>query len=94
MYKKKQKQVADIWLLTVESWYGRWYEYDIIVASCTDSIYDLENEKWLFYNMVDHIEIYGSRVTEGFSTFNVYLVLFYWNQSAGQSSGLVKLTLL
>ena len=53
--------VADIWLLTVSwTWYARWYEYEMFITSCTDSIYDLENEWWLFGDMIDHVGIYGS----------------------------------
>ena len=57
-----------------ESWHGRWYEYEIFIASCTDNIYDLENERWLLGDMIDHVGIYGSRVAEGLSAFNVGLV--------------------
>ena len=64
---------SDFWLF-LEPWYARWYEYEIFIASCTDSIYDLENERWLFGDMIDHVGIYGSRVAEGFSAFNVGLV--------------------
>ena len=69
------------WLLTsdfwqfLEPWHGRWYEYEIFIASCTDNIYDLENERWLFGDMIDHVGIYGSRVAEGLSAFNVGLVV-------------------
>ena len=38
------------------------------------ALYDLENERWLFGDMIDHVGIYGSRVAEGLSTFNVGLV--------------------
>ena len=70
-----KRVVADIWLLTVlEPWHGRWYEYEIFIASCTDNIYDLENERWLLGDMIDHVGIYGSRVAEGLSAFNVGLV--------------------
>ena len=68
------------WLLTsdfwqfLEPWHGRWYENEIFIASCTDNIYDLENERWLLGDMIDHVGIYGSRVAEGLSTFNVGLV--------------------
>ena len=31
---------------------GRWYEYEIFIASCTDNIYDLENERWLLGDMI------------------------------------------
>ena len=70
------------WLLTsdfclfIEPWHARWYEYEIFIASCTDSIYiyDLENECFLFGDMIDHVGIYGSRVAEGLSASNVELV--------------------
>ena len=73
------------WLLTsdfwqfLELWHGRWYEYEIFIASCTDNIYDLENERWLLGDMIDHVGIYGSRVAEGLSAFNGGLVLFVFN---------------
>ena len=72
------------WLLTsdfwqfLEPWHGRWYEYEIFIASCTDNIYDLENETWLLGDMIDHVGIYGSRVAEGLSAFNVGLVNSLW----------------
>ena len=69
---------SDFWLF-LEPWHARWYEYEIFIASCTDSIYDLENEMWLFGDMIDHVGIYGSRVAEGLSTFNVGLV-FKWDK--------------
>ena len=66
---------ADIWLLTVsEPWHGRWYENKIFIASCTDNIIDLENERWLLGDMIDHVGIYGSRVAEGLWAFNIGLV--------------------
>ena len=58
----------------LEPWHGRWYEYEIFIASCTDNIYDLENERWLLGDMIDHVGIYGSRVAEGLSASNVGLV--------------------
>ena len=64
---------SDFWLF-LEPWYARWYEYEILIALCTDSIYDLENERWLFGDMIDHVGIYGSGVAVGLSTFNVGLV--------------------
>ena len=69
------------WLLTsdfwqfLEPWHGRWYEYEFFIASCTDNIYDLENERWLLGDMIDHVGIYGSRGAEGLPTFNFGLVL-------------------
>ena len=74
------EQTSD--LLTSDFWqfleprHGRWYEYEIFIASCTDNIYDLENERWLFGDIIDHVGIYGSRVAEGLSAFNVGLVCF------------------
>ena len=69
----QQTSGADFWQF-LEPWHGRWYEYKIFIASCTDNIYDLENERWLLGDMIDHVEIYGSRVAEGLSAFNVGLV--------------------
>ena len=53
---------------------------EIFIASCTDNIYDLENERWLLGDMIDHVGIYGStsRVAEGLSAFNVGLVFFFF----------------
>ena len=65
---------SDFWLF-LEPWYARWYEYKIFIASSTDSIYDLENDRWFFGDMIDHVGIYGSRVAEGLSMFNVGLVI-------------------
>ena len=48
---------------------------ETFIASCTDNIYDLENERWLLGDMIDHVRIYGSRVAEGLSAFYVGLVL-------------------
>ena len=56
---------ADIWLLTV-SWN---LICKIFIASCTDSIYDLENERWLFGDMIDHVG--WSRVDKDLSASNV-----------------------
>ena len=64
---------SDFWQF-LEPWHGRWYEYEILIASCTDNIYDLENERWLLGDMIDHVGVYGSRVAEGLSEFNVGLV--------------------
>ena len=72
------QQTSGCWHLTfdkfLEPWHGRWYEYEIFIASCTDNIYDLENERWLLGDMIDYVGIYGSRVAEGLSAFNVGLV--------------------
>ena len=66
-------QVADFWQFLV-SWHGRWHEYETFIASRSDNIY-LENERWLFGDIIGHVGIYGSKVAEGLSTFNVGLVL-------------------
>ena len=73
------QQTSGCWHLTFHIFLnldmaGRWYEYKIFIASCTDNIYDLENERWLLGGMIDHVGIYGSRVAEGLSAFNVGLV--------------------
>ena len=67
---------SDFWLF-LEPWHARWYQYEIFIASCTDRIYiyDLENERWLFGDMIDHVGFYGSRVAEGLSASNVGLVV-------------------
>ena len=84
-WKGDRTMSTNEWLLTsdfwqfLEPWHGRWYEYEIFIASCTDNIYDLENERWLLGDMIDHVGIYGSRVAEGLSAFNGGLVLT-WNQ--------------
>ena len=81
-WKGDRTMSTNEWLLTsdfwqfLEPWHGRWYEYEIFIASCTDNIYDLENERWLLGDMIDHVGIYGSRVAEGLSAFNVGLVIF------------------
>ena len=79
--KDDQTMSTNEWLLTsdfwqfLEPWHGRWYEYEIFIASCTDNIYDLENERWLLGDMIDHVGIYGSKVAEGLSAFNAGLVI-------------------
>ena len=79
-WKGDQTMSTNEWLLTsdfwqfLEPWHGRWYEYEIFIASCTDNINDLENERWLLGDMIDHVGIYGSKVAEGLSVFNVGLV--------------------
>ena len=78
-WKRDRTMSTNEWLLTsdfwqfLEPWHGRWYEYEIFVASGTDNIYDLENERWLLGDMIDHVGIYGSRVAEGLSAFSVGL---------------------
>ena len=78
-WKGDQTMSTNEWLLTsdfwqfLKPWHVRWYEYKIFTASCTDNIYDLENEKWLLGDMIDHVGIYGSREAEGLSAFNVGL---------------------
>ena len=70
-----KRVVSDIWLLTV-SWTLTWEMIRIRNFYCfVYNIYDLENERWLLGDMIDHVEIYVSRVVEGLSAFNVGLVL-------------------
>ena len=82
-WKDDRTMSTNEWLLTsdfwqfLEPWHGRWYEYEIFIASCTDNIYDLENERWLLGDMIDHVGIYGSKVAEGLSAFNAGLVRVY-----------------
>ena len=66
---------SDFWLF-LGPWHARWYEYEMLLlrVQTTYLIYDLENERWLFGDMIDHVGIYGSRVAESLSTFNVGLV--------------------
>ena len=65
-WKGDQTMSTNEWLLTsdfwqfLEPWHGRCYENEIVIASCTDNIYDLENERWLLGDMIDHVGIYGS----------------------------------
>ena len=68
---------SDFWLF-LEPWHARWYEYEICIASCTDSIY-IWLRKWeMIGDMIGHVGIYGSRVAEGLSASNVGLVRRYW----------------
>ena len=67
---------SDFWLF-LEPWHARWYEYEILllrVQTAYTDIYDLENERWLFGDIIDHVGIYGSRVAEGLSASKVGLV--------------------
>ena len=48
------QQTSGCWHLTFDSFLnldmaGRWYEYEIFIASYTDNIYDLENERWMLW---------------------------------------------
>ena len=80
-WKGDRTMSTNEWLLTsdfwqfIEPWHGRWYENEIFIASCTDNICDLENERWLLGDMIDHVGMYGSGVAEGLSAFSVGLVL-------------------
>ena len=79
-WKGDRTMSTNEWLLTsdfwqfLEPWHGRWYEYEVFIASCIDNIYHLQNERWLLGDMIDHVGIYGSRVAKGLSAFNVGLV--------------------
>ena len=95
-WKGDRTMSTNEWLLTsdfwqfLEPWHGRWYEYEIVIVSCTDNIYDLENERWLLEDMIDHVGIYGSKVAEGLSAFNAGLVLFACDKSSQLGFGLSK----
>ena len=39
-------------------------------------MHDIEQEVWLFEEVCDHVGMYGSKVAEGLSAFNVGLVVF------------------
>ena len=84
-WKGDRTMSTNEWLLTsdfwqfLEPWHGRWYEYEIFIASCTDNIYDLENERWLLGDMIDHVGIYGSRVAKGLSVFQSQSCKYYWD---------------
>ena len=70
------KKVTDIWLRQfLEPWHRRCYGYEILIASHTDNIHELEKERWLFGEVVDHVGFYGSKAAKGFSAFNVCLVI-------------------
>ena len=94
-WKGDRTMSTNEWLLTsdfwqfLEPWHGRWYEYEIFIVSCTDNIYDLENERWLLGDMIDHVGIYGSRVAEGLSASNVGLVDFVFKTLSQKSTNLV-----
>ena len=87
-WKGDRSMSTNEWLLTsdfwqfLKPWHGRWYKYEIFIASCTDNIYDLEIKRWLLGDMIDHVVIYGSRVAEGLSAFNVGLVTEIWSPAA------------
>ena len=46
-----------------------------MIASCRDNIHDLEKERWLFGQVVDHVGVYGSMAAKGFSAFNACLAI-------------------
>ena len=61
-WKGDRTMSTNEWLLTsdfwqfLEPWHGRWNENEIFIALCTDNIYDLENERWLLGDMIDHVD--------------------------------------
>ena len=71
-------ELTDIWLQQfLEPWgHQRQYKYKIFIASCTDNIHDLEKERWLFGEMVDHLVIYGSKAAENFLALSAGLVCY------------------
>ena len=72
------QQTSGCWHLTFDSFLnldmGDDTNTKFFIASCTDNISDLENERWLLGDMIDHVGIYWSRVAEGLSAFSVGLV--------------------
>ena len=79
------QQVTNVWLWQsiIELWHWRWSEYEIVIASSTDIIHDLEKERWLFVEVVDHFEIDGPKATEDFlPAFDVGLVYRCWGISS------------
>ena len=71
-----KRVVADIWLLTV-SWTLTWEMMRIRNFYCFVYRQHIWLRKWevIVGDMIDHVGIYGSRVAEGLSAFNVGLVL-------------------
>ena len=71
-----KRVVADIWLLTV-SWTLTWEMMRIRNFYCFVYRQHIWLRKWevIVGDMIDHVGIYGSRVAEGLSTFNVGLVI-------------------
>ena len=74
------RQTSGCWHLTFDSFLnldmGDDTNTNSFIASCTN-IYDLENERWLLGDMIDHVGIHESRVAEGLSAFNVGLVAVF-----------------
>ena len=70
-----KRVVADIWLLTV-SWTLTWEMMRIRNFYCFVYRQHIWLRKWevIVGDMIDHVGIYGSRVAEGLSAFNVGLV--------------------
>ena len=69
-------QMTDIWLWQfLHPSCRRWYEYEIVIDVCTYNTHDLEQERWLFGDVVDHVGIYESKVAEG---VYVLLLLRLW----------------
>ena len=58
------QQMSGCWHLTFDSFLnldmGDDTNTKFFIASCTDNIYDLENERWLLGDMIDHVGIDGS----------------------------------
>ena len=70
-----KRVVADIWLLTV-SWTLTWEMMRIRNFYCFVYRQHMWLRKWevIVGDMIDHVGIYGSRMAEGLSAFNVGLV--------------------
>ena len=73
------KQLSGCWHLTFDCFLNLDMRDDtntkfLLLRVQTAYVYALENERWLFGDMIDHVGIYESRVAEGLSASNVGLV--------------------
>ena len=82
-----KRVVADIWLLTV-SWTLTWEMMRIRNFYCFVYRQHIWLRKWevIVGDMIDHVGIYGSRVAEGLSAFNVGLVSYCFTFNMFKSS--------
>ena len=68
------QQTSGCWHLTFDSFLNLDMGDDTNTKFLLLHVHDLENERWLLGDMIDHVGIYGSRVAEGLSASNVGLV--------------------
>ena len=74
------QQTSGCWHLTFDSFLNLDMGDDtntkflLLRVETTYMTWERENERWLLGDMIDHVGIYGSRVAEGLSAFNVGLV--------------------